>query len=473
MIDVEADTGRRSALEIGRGRTQVMRWPGVVGGILREDCEAVETLADYMAVGGYQALSALPADEVHAHLSAHPGVTLLRGRGGAAFPFWRKVENARGATVRRGLAPVVVANGAEGEPLSVKDRYLMRHRPHLVLDGLALTAAAVGAARVLLYVSDPVARTALAAALSEAQDVISCSIEVFAAQDTYVAGEESALVRAVQTGIARPVDGPPYVYNEGIGGAPTLVSNVETLARVARSVQQRAGAGDASFLATVSGPRRPAVLVEVPEGLPVVELLRTLGFLAGDGGDAAVVAGGFFGGILPLEDTLRFEWSSFREAGGGLGCASLYVVPDRDSVMDAAGHIASYYAANNARQCRSCIDSIRDIAHHLTDTAPPTGHLRVLGGNPVEELSRWSRQLVGRGACALPDGVALMLRSLIRHFPDELERHVTTVSLSRRSQVLDPARPAVLGKRRSDSVPMVPVPGTEIPGTDLPGAELI
>ncbi|HEX6492450.1 MAG TPA: proton-conducting membrane transporter, partial [Candidatus Dormibacteraeota bacterium] len=156
----------------------------------------------------------------------------LRGRGGAAFPVARKW---RSVAERRGGTPVVLVNGAEGEPLSRKDRVLMEARPHLVLDGATLAAAAVGANEVVLYVGSDhgAAAGALRRALAERPEAERRRTRVVAAPARYVAGEETAAVHFVNDGVALPVTAPPRPYERGVGGRPTLVQNVESLAHAA------------------------------------------------------------------------------------------------------------------------------------------------------------------------------------------------------------------------------------------------
>ena len=134
-------------------------------------------------------------------------------------------DSGRGRTV-------VVANGEEGEPASVKDRWLLRNRPHLVLDGLRLAALIVGAGRAYVYVSDQPAARAVEDALAEVdtENLAGLSISLVTVEPGYVAGEETAAVRAINGGPAKPTDKPPRPFQEGVAGVPTLVSNVETLA---------------------------------------------------------------------------------------------------------------------------------------------------------------------------------------------------------------------------------------------------
>ena len=161
----------------------------------------------------------------------------LLGRGGAGFPVGRKWSSV--ASRSEGRA-VVLANGAEGEPLSAKDRVLMSTRPHLVLDGAELAAAAVGADQVVIYVGSEhrAARAAIERAMDERMADMSriatrVPTDLVAAPPTYVAGEESAAVHFVNDGDARPTTTPPRPFERGVDGRPTLVQNVESLAHAA------------------------------------------------------------------------------------------------------------------------------------------------------------------------------------------------------------------------------------------------
>lgn len=159
----------------------------------------------------------------------------LRGRGGARFPTWRKWEAVAQRARGRG---VVLVNGAEGEPLSWKDRILMAGRPHLVLDGALAAAAAVGASEIVLYVNatfgDVLA--ALRSALAERPELRqrrAPAVRLVEAPPRYIAGEETAAVNFVNGREAIPSFTPPRPFERGVGGRPTLVQNVETLALAA------------------------------------------------------------------------------------------------------------------------------------------------------------------------------------------------------------------------------------------------
>jgi len=302
-------------------------WPGIEGRLLRA---GTEDYADYRAGGGYQRVEDVDA------LLGQVDLSGLLGRGGAAFPLAVKVKTVRDNGRKAGGAGVV-ANGEEGEPASVKDRWLLRHRPLLVLDGLRLAAQLVSAHRAHVYVSDRSAADSVQAALDEIEaDVLDgLSITVLTVAAGYVAGEETAAVRALNGGPAKPTDKPPRPFTEGVGGLPTMVSNVETLALlpfIARHGveafrQQGTSASPGTFLATITGGGRPAALYELPHGVAFTDVLEFHGVPADQ--VHGVLMGGYFAGLLNrdvLDITLDHE--SLRRLGSGLGCGAVTILTD-------------------------------------------------------------------------------------------------------------------------------------------------
>ena len=178
--------------------------------------QSERTLRAYRDGGGYRPLA--DADELLGEVERSG----LLGRGGAAFPLAVKLRTVRDNGIRRNVGTVVVANGEEGEPASIKDRWLLRNRPHLILDGLRLAAAIVGADRAYVYVSDPESARSVEAALSElgAGALGGISVAVRMVEPGYVAGEETAAVRALNGGPVKPTDKPPRPFEEGVGGLP-------------------------------------------------------------------------------------------------------------------------------------------------------------------------------------------------------------------------------------------------------------
>src|ERR1700709_1666635 len=202
-------------------------WSGCTPRLLRAGNDR-EDAAEYRDQGGY--LPLLDTDELLGEVESGG----LVGRGGAAFPLGLKLRAVRD-NGRVAGGTVLIANGEEGEPASVKDRWLLRNRPHLVGDGLGLAATIVAADRAYVYVSDPDSARSVEAALSELDSLDSdvlggVSVRVWTVEPPYVAGEETAAVRSINGGPAKPTDKPPRPFEVGVGERPTLISNIETLA---------------------------------------------------------------------------------------------------------------------------------------------------------------------------------------------------------------------------------------------------
>ena len=378
-------------------RMEIRALDGVTRGVLTDDPYAVESLTAYVEAGGYRDVHDLPA---------RLATVDLRGRGGAAFPVARKLASV----LEQPGQAVVVANGEEGEPGSVKDRYLMLHRPHLVLDGLRLMARETGAARAYVYVADPDAAQVMTAALDQSEAFWDIPVEVFRVAHTYVAGEESSLVRAINGGPALPTAKPPRAFERGVGDAPTLVQNVETLAHVARVA---AGSTASTFLATVTGGGLEPALLEVPFGTRLRSLVGLTGDLRG------VLAGGLFGGLLRDAWDTPLTHHDIRSLGSGLGCGSFALLGPDDCPVDAAADAVTYLSAESARQCGVCINATSGMAEVLAGLRAGT-----TSRPDVVRMEGWTQKVPGRGACALVDAAARTAASLLREFPDEVTAHL-------------------------------------------------
>jgi NADH:ubiquinone oxidoreductase subunit F (NADH-binding) len=397
-------------------------WPGLRPRLLR-DVPGVEGLDEYRQTGGY-----LRLDDADA-LLAEVDLAGLLGRGGAAFPMAVKLRTVRDAH-RRGKDTVIVANGEEGEPASVKDRWLLRHRPHLVLDGLRLAASIIGAKHAHVYVSDPESARAVGTALQEfgaaqGDSLGALTVSIRVVDPGYVAGEETAAVHAINGGPAKPTDKPPRPFEEGVGGLPTQVSNVETLAHL--PYLQQHGSADyrgegtsgsaGTFLVTVTGGGRPPGLYEIPYGLAVTDLLAHHGVAIDR--VRGVLMGGYFAGLLNsevLDATLDHE--TLRRLGSGLGCGAISVITDECPVAVAAA-VMSYFERENAQQCGSCFNGTAAMAAVTAALRDGTAT-----GDDLTRLERWSVVLRGRGACATLDAATNIAASLLVKFPQEIARHL-------------------------------------------------
>jgi NADH:ubiquinone oxidoreductase subunit F (NADH-binding) len=415
----------------------VAAWPDCTPRLLRPALAAVEDFTNYAQAGGYRTLKEADALLEQVDLSG------LLGRGGAAFPFGTKLRTVRDAG-RRGQETVVVANGEEGEPTSVKDRWLLRNRPHLVLDGLRLAIAMVGASRGYVYVSDEQSATTVTTALAALDPATfgGADITVTAVEPGYVAGEESAAVRRINGGPAKPTDKPPRTFEEGVAGLPTMVSNVETLANLPYLHEHGSQAFRAigtpmspgTFLATITGGGRPATLYEIPHGAAFSDLLTVHGLTADTVRGALM--GGYFAGLLNtdvLDATLDHE--TIRRLGSGLGCGAISILTD-DCPVAVAASVMSYFGRENAGQCGSCFNGTAAMA-------AVTSALRdgVATDDDVARLQRWSVVLRGRGACGTLDGAANVAGSLLRQFPQLITRHLANDCPACRSGAFYALRP--------------------------------
>ncbi|WP_280506067.1 NADH-ubiquinone oxidoreductase-F iron-sulfur binding region domain-containing protein, partial [Nocardia farcinica] len=393
--------------------------------------DGVEDLDAYRADGGYRALARTDA------LLSEVSASGLRGRGGAGFPAAIKQSGVR-AAARAGSPTVAVANGEEGEPASVKDRWLMRRRPHLVLDGLRLAAAVAGARRAVVYLSDTESARSVDRALTELDSagLVEVPIELVVVDPGYVAGEETAAVRAISGGPARPTDKPPRPFECGVDGLPTLVSNVETLANLPwihanGGAAFRAAGTEGSpgtFLATVTGGGREPGLYEVAHGTPVRTLLDLHGVPAS--AVRGAMAGGYFSGLTGpriLDATLDHE--SLGALGGGLGCGAIALLTEECPVAVAAAVLA-YFDRENAGQCGSCFNGTAAMAAAATALYEQRAR-----AGAVADLRRWSTVLRGRGACGTLDAATGTAAGLLAEFPGRVAAHLA----GRCAECADPA----------------------------------
>ncbi len=356
------------------------------------------------------------------HLITEIDAAGLTGRGGAGFPTARKMT----AVVAGRRRPVVVGNGAEGEPASYKDKQLLWGSPHLVLDGLQLAAEAVGARRAYLYVHrhDGLHRR-LRHALADRSAARSDRVRVrlVEAPPRFLAGEESALANRIGGGLALPTFTPPRTFERGVDGAPTLVQNVETLAHLALIARHGATwfraagtyAEPGTMLATCHRADGTVDVVEAEIGTPLAALL---------GYDAtpapAVLTGGYHGAWIRAADAagLTLENAALRPAGGALGAGVLAALPPQRCGIAETAHVVRYLAAESAGQCGPCLAGLPRIAAALCRLARPHPDPRLL-----TQVERWSGLVTGRGACRHPDGTARLVASALAVFAEEVDLH--------------------------------------------------
>src|SRR5215469_3058090 len=387
-----------------------------------EDTSRAATLRQHVGIyGPIPDASRLGRDGLLGEVAA----AQLTGRGGAGFPTAVKM---RGVAAKRGPA-VVVANGMESEPASEKDQALLARAPHLVLDGIALAADAVGAREAHLCL--PRTRGWLidivmaAAEERRRADIDPVPLSIHELPHNYVSSEETSLVHWLNGGEAKPTNTPPRPFERGVGKRPTLIDNVETLAHVALIARygagwfREAGRGNAAgtMLTTVSGAVEQPGVYEIEAGSGVGDVLWTAG---ADTAAEAVLLGGYFGTWHEIRDVadLPFTASGLRRVGGAPGAGVLYVLPPGACGLVDAARILQYLASQSAQQCGPCMFGLPAIADDL-------GQLASAGpeGDPLGRMQRRFAQIEGRGACRHPDGAVRMAASALRAFGADAHAH--------------------------------------------------
>jgi len=339
------------------------------------------------------------------------------GAGGGHFPVARKWRSA----LRNGGGGIVIANGAESEPASAKDRTLLTLVPHLVLDGLACAAEVLGSTQAVLWLHEDArdARRAVAVAIAErrASGMAELVVRQELAPARYLSGESSAILRSLSGGPALPAFHRRPAAVDGFGGGPAVVHNVETLARIGLLARTGVRGHRPTALVTVTAPAGRTV-IECRDAATVGEAVRDGGWRGPD--PQAVLVGGYGGSWLPwaVARGVRLRDSDLRKVGAGLGAGVLIPVGAGECGIARAAEIAAFLADAGARQCGPCTFGLPALAQRLAALAD--GDIR---RDEVARLDELAALVVGRGGCHHPDGAARMVTSALRTFASDVKRH--------------------------------------------------
>ncbi|MDQ1539468.1 MAG: hypothetical protein QOH29_194 [Actinomycetota bacterium] len=352
----------------------------------------------------------------------------INGRGGGEFPLATKMRASIGATGATGR-PVVVVNGSESEPASRKDRTLLERRPHLVLDGALLVAAAIGAPQIVIYLhaSSTSTHTAISRAVSERPPAEIARILVTTHDAGFVAGESSAVVSALSGGRAAPVRRTQPAAASGIHGRPTVVSNVETLAHVALAARfgaswyRSAGSAQApgsTLLTLAGGVSEPGLVVETTGAVDFATLITTFGDFAEP--PRAILLGGYGGRWVSggAAWNVPIDRGLLRRAGVPLGCGLVAPLPASACGLEVTVRLLDYLADQSAGQCGSCLFGLPRLAAQLRDVVDG-----VATRGEVRRIFELAQSVSGRGACAHPDGAVALLESAFEVFRDDVRAH--------------------------------------------------
>jgi NADH:ubiquinone oxidoreductase subunit F (NADH-binding) len=324
--------------------------------------------------------------------------------------------------------PVVVANAAEGEPTSLKDRTLVGALPHLVLDGAVLAAQAVGAEEAILCVPETIDLDAPQRAIAEWQKLYGGSpkIRLATVPERYVAGQESALVNHLNGGPALPTFTPPMPFERGVGRRPTLVSNAETLAHLALIARHGSdwfrelgsASEPGSTLVTLSGPIAYPGVYEIEQGAPLNSLLEVAGGTTSP--PRAVLLGGYAGTWVgaDLLRGLALSAEHLAPHGAALGAGVVALLSEDACGVAETARVLRWMARQSAGQCGPCVHGLDAIATNVEEVA--AGSAR---GKARQRIARLASLARGRGACAHPDGAVRFLVSALDVFAQDFADH--------------------------------------------------
>jgi formate dehydrogenase beta subunit len=345
----------------------------------------------------------LTQDEVVARLEASG----LTGMGGAGFPTWRKWD-----AVRREQSPrVVIVNADEGEPGTIKDRYVMELRPQLLLEGLAAAMRFCETDEAYVYLREEYATSRRV--LQEAIAARGLPVELVIGAGAYICGEETAMLESMEGRRGMPRLRPPFPAQVGYLGRPTLINNVETLAHVARILR---GEWAPTRLWSVSGAVAKPGCYEAP--LDVTSRILIDDFAGGLTAEpSAIVPGGAASGILPpaaLDVPLTRD--ALAEWGCGVGSAGVQVFPSSYSPLRLLSETLRFFAEESCQKCTPCRIGNRAL-HHVCEELE---HGRA--PMPRHQVDEWLETMAVTSICGLGQGAPIPVRSAFEHWPELFEK---------------------------------------------------
>lgn len=386
------------------------------------DCR---TLAFYKKNGGYRALIKSKTMQAAAVIEEVKAAQ-LRGRGGAGFPAGAKWS----FLPKNDPRPVyLICNADEGEPGTFKDRQIMEFNPHLVLEGIAISAYAIGAARAFIYIRGEFAwiaeilDTAIAEAKADGQ-LAHVEIVVHRGAGSYVCGDETALIESLEGKRGNPRSKPPFPASFGLYGCPTVVNNVETLATVPYILQHGAEEFRKIGVPNNFGPRifgvsghvnKPGVF-EYPLGVALQTVLEAAGGVKGR--LKGVIVGGLSVPILTADEAagLRLDYDACQKAGTSLGSGGIIVINDSVSIPELALRTIDFYHHESCGQCVPCREGSHVIASKLRGLLEGRGTMA-----DIELILQLCRTIPGLTICPTGEAFSLPILAMVTKFKSEFE----------------------------------------------------
>jgi NADH-quinone oxidoreductase subunit F len=369
----------------------------------------------------------------------------LRGRGGAGFPTGMKWSFM--PKVSDGRPHYLVVNADESEPGTCKDRDIMRHDPHTLVEGCLIASFAMGANAAYIYVRGEYVREreALQLAIDEAYDAgflgknnkMGWDMDVFVhhGAGAYICGEETALLESLEGKKGQPRLKPPFPANMGLYGCPTTVNNVESIA-VAPTILRRGAGWFSGFgrpnnvgtkLFCISGHVNNPCTVEETMGITFRELVETHcgGVRGGSDNLLAVIPGGSSCPLVPAASIMDapMDFDGMRDIKSSFGTAAVIVMDKSTDIVKAIARLAYFYKHESCGQCTPCREGTGWMWRVMERMVTGNAHVR-----EIDMLLDVTKQIEGHTICALGDAAAWPIQGLFRHFRPEVERRIAEFS---------------------------------------------
>jgi NADH-quinone oxidoreductase subunit F len=398
-------------------------------------------VVDYLEQGGYAALERVLTEMDQLQIIEQVKLSGLRGRGGAGFLAGRKWELARAAGSGQGQK-YIICNADEGDPGAYMDRSLLEGNPHAIIEGMLIAAMAIGASQGYIYVRSeyPLAIKHTLIALRQAREMgllgrdilgtgSSCDIEIVRGAGAFVCGEETALIRSIEGYMGEPRQRPPYPIEKGLGGCPTCINNVETLANIPVIInwgaEKYAEVGvpgnTGTKIFSLVGKIRNTGLVEVPLGTKLSDVIYGIG--GGPVGKArikAVQTGGPSGGCIPASMLdIPIDYDSLSKVGSIMGSGGMIVMDDNTCMVDVARYFMDFLRGESCGKCFTCRKGTQRMYEILDGITKGEASMEDL--DLLYELAEVVRDT---SMCGLGQSAPNPVFSTLRYFRKEFERHV-------------------------------------------------
>ncbi len=396
-------------------------------------------LKDYVARGGYEALKkvvrTMKPEEVIAEIKASG----LRGRGGAGFPTGLKWSFM---PAKLPIQKYLVCNSDEGEPGTFKDRDILRYNPHIVIEGMAIAAYAMGVTRGYNYIHGEIWEVyeRFEQALDEARAAgligenilgsgFSFELQAHHGYGAYICGEETALLESLEGKKGQPRFKPPFPASFGLYGKPTTINNTETFAAVPWIIRNGGQAylevgkpnNGGTKVFSISGDVERPGNYEIPLGTPFAKLLELAGGMRDGKRLKAVIPGGSSMPVLPAEIMMAtdMDYDAIAKAGSMLGSGAVIVMDETRCMVRCLLRLSYFYYEESCGQCTPCREGTGWLWRMVNRIEKGQG-----SPEDLAKLDEVSGNIMGRTICALGDAAAMPVRAFLKHFRAEFEHHI-------------------------------------------------